>query len=117
MKFTTLLGAVSLTALATSAMAQDTDLLVFDYSGFEEPQHHGEYIAKHGDSPAFAFFGDEDEAFQKIRAGFAADVAHICCESIKLILLLEQDAPGSFPDSVFDTAGSRDYRCHALSGS
>ncbi|SFR38570.1 spermidine/putrescine transport system substrate-binding protein [Yoonia tamlensis] len=82
MKSATLLGAVSLAALASAAMAQDTDLLVFDYSGFEDPAFHGAYVAQHGDSPAFAFFGDEDEAFQKIRAGFAADVAHICAGSV-----------------------------------
>lgn len=82
MKFTTLMGAVSLTALATAAAAQDADLLVFDYSGFEDPAFHQDYIEKHGDSPNFAFFGDEDEAFQKIRAGFDADVAHICAGSV-----------------------------------
>jgi spermidine/putrescine transport system substrate-binding protein len=82
MKFTTLLGAASVIALGTVAAAQDTDLLVFDYSGFEEEQHHATYIAQHGAVPAFAFFGDEDEAFQKIRAGFQADVAHICAGSV-----------------------------------
>jgi len=82
MKFTTLLGAASAIAMATAATAQDTDLLVFDYSGFEEEQHHATYIAQHGAVPAFAFFGDEDEAFQKIRAGFQADVAHICAGSV-----------------------------------
>lgn len=82
MKFTTLLGAVSVVALSTAVSAQDTDLLVFDYSGFEEEQHHTTYIAQHGQAPAFAFFGDEDEAFQKIRAGFQADVAHICAGSV-----------------------------------
>lgn len=82
MKFTTLMGAVSLTALATGAVAQDTDLLVFDYSGFEDPAFHQDYVAKHGAGPTFAFFGDEDEAFQKIRAGFDADVAHICAGSV-----------------------------------
>jgi len=82
MKFTTLLGAVSVAAISTAAIAQDTDLLVFDYSGFEEEQHHTAYIAQHGQAPAFAFFGDEDEAFQKIRAGFQADVAHICAGSV-----------------------------------
>ena len=56
--------------------------MVFDYSGFEEPQFHAAYSAQHGDSPTFAFFGDEDEAFQKIRAGFKADVAHICAGSV-----------------------------------
>lgn len=82
MKITTVLGAVSVAAMATASMAQDTDLLVFDYSGFEEEQHHTKYIEQHGARPAFAFFGDEDEAFQKIRAGFQADVAHICAGSV-----------------------------------
>lgn len=82
MKFTTLLGAVSIAALGSSLAAQDAELLVFDYSGFEVPEHHAAYIAKHGQSPSFAFFGDEDEAFQKIRSGFQADVAHICAGSV-----------------------------------
>ena len=82
MKFTTLLGAVSIAALGSSLVAQDAELLVFDYSGFEVPEHHAAYIAKHGQSPSFAFFGDEDEAFQKIRSGFQADVAHICAGSV-----------------------------------
>ena len=82
MKLTTLLGAVSVMALASAATAQDADLLVFDYSGFEDPVFHADYVATHGDSPSFAFFGDEDEAFQKIRAGFQADVTHICAGSV-----------------------------------
>lgn len=82
MKFTTLLGAVSVMALASAATAQDADLLVFDYSGFEEPVFHADYVAAHGDSPSFAFFGDEDEAFQKIRSGFQVDLTHICAGSV-----------------------------------
>lgn len=82
MKFTSFLSAVSVTALATAAVAQDADLLVFDYSGFEDPSYHQPYIDQHGASPTFAFFGDEDEAFQKVRAGFNADVAHICAGSV-----------------------------------
>ncbi len=82
MKLATILGAVSLTAFTTAASAQDADLLVFDYPGFENPDFHVGYTEAHGDSPTFAFFGDEDEAFQKIRAGFEADVAHICAGSV-----------------------------------
>ncbi|KJZ20068.1 ABC transporter substrate-binding protein [Loktanella sp. S4079] len=77
-----LLGAASFVAMATAATAQDADLLVFDYSGFEDAAFHSAYIEQHGDSPSFSFFGDEDEAFQKIRAGFQADVAHICAGSV-----------------------------------
>lgn len=82
MKFTTLLGAVSIAALGSALSAQDAELMVFDYSGFEKPEHHAAYIELHGASPTFSFFGDEDEAFQKIRSGFQADVAHICAGSV-----------------------------------
>ena len=82
MKLSLLWGAASVAAICTGAAAQDADLLVFDYPGFENPDFHVGYSEKHGDSPTFAFFGDEDEAFQKIRAGFKADVAHICAGSV-----------------------------------
>lgn len=82
MKTKLILGAVSALALATATNAQDADLLVFDYSGFEDPAFHSDYVAAHGSGPTFAFFGDEDEAFQKIVAGFEADVSHICAGSV-----------------------------------
>lgn len=82
MKTAALFGAVSAMALASATSAQDADLLVFDYPGFENPDFHAAYVEKHGDSPSFAFFGDEDEAFQKIRSGFEADVSHICAGSV-----------------------------------
>ena len=78
-----LLVSVAAAALATTAHAADSDLLVFDYSGFEDPAFHADYIAKHGDSPEFAFFGDEEEAFQKLRSGFKTDVSHVCAGSVK----------------------------------
>jgi len=67
-------------ALAIPAFAQD--LLVFDYSGFEDPAFHQPYVDTHGGSPEFVFFGDEDEAFQRLLAGFRADVTHICAGSV-----------------------------------
>ena len=71
-----------LALLAGPALAQDSELLVFDYSGFEDPAYHPGYVEQHGDSPGFSFFGDEDEALQKVRSGFRADVAHICGDSV-----------------------------------
>ncbi|WP_208349401.1 extracellular solute-binding protein [Pseudaestuariivita rosea] len=81
MRTAAFLGSLTLLT-ATSAFAQDADLLVFDYSGFENTAFHQPFIEKHGSSPQFTFFGDEDEAFQKIRSGFRADVAHICGDSV-----------------------------------
>ncbi|WP_460273759.1 extracellular solute-binding protein [Celeribacter sp. ULVN23_4] len=77
-----LLGSAALTAFASSAFAEDPDLLVFDYSGFEDPAFHTKYVEKNGDVPSFAFFGEEDEALQKLVSGFKADVSHVCAGSV-----------------------------------
>ncbi len=82
MKIATILGAASLCAIAAAASAQDAELLVLDYPGFEIPAFHTTYTAKHNMEPTFSFFGDEEEAFQKLRSGFRADVTHICGGSV-----------------------------------
>ena len=81
-KLTRLLGSAALIAISTTAQASDPDLLVFDWSGFEEEGFFVNYAAKHGEGPTYAFFGEEEEAFQKLRSGFKADVAHPCSQSI-----------------------------------
>lgn len=58
------------------------DLIVFDWSGYEDPLLHPAYAAKYGAEPNFSFFGDEDEAFEKVRAGFKPDVGHPCSQSV-----------------------------------
>ncbi|MGG7645849.1 ABC transporter substrate-binding protein [Rhodovulum sp. YNF3179] len=79
----------SVTALATvlawalPAAAADDELLVFDWSGYEEEGFYQGYIAQHGEPPSFAFFGDDDEAFQKLVSGFRADVGHPCSQMVE----------------------------------
>lgn len=68
--------------VALSSFAAADGLTVFDYSGFEDPAFHADFVTKNGKSPDFAFFGDEDEAFQKLVSGFEADVTHICAGSV-----------------------------------
>jgi spermidine/putrescine transport system substrate-binding protein len=77
----TLLASAAL-AFAAPAYAADPDLIVFDWAGFEEPALIGDYVAKHGEMPTYAFFGDDDEAFQKVSSGFKADVAHPCSQMV-----------------------------------
>lgn len=72
------LGLALVLGLALPAAADPTDLTVFTWSGYEDPELHALYVAEHGGSPSFTFFGDEDEAFQKLVTGFAADLAHPC---------------------------------------
>src|SRR3546814_17060206 len=51
-------------------------------AGYEDPSFHQSYADKYGDAPTFAVVGDEEEAFQKLRAGFKADLAHPCSQSV-----------------------------------
>src|SRR3546814_11212599 len=64
------------------AAAADPDRTVFDGVGYEGPAFHQDYLEKHNDLPSFAYFGDEEEAFQKLRAGFKADLGHPCSQSV-----------------------------------
>lgn len=77
---------VGLTCIAiqfpNTVLAADDTPMVFDWSGYEDPLFHPDYAAKNGGSPNFSFFGDEDEAFEKLRAGFKADIAHPCSQSV-----------------------------------
>ena len=77
-----LIGSAALALIALPALAADPELLVLDWSGFEDPALLQGYVEKHGDIPTYSLFGDDDEAFQKVQAGFRADVGHPC--SVKL---------------------------------
>ncbi len=68
--------------LAAPARAADADLLVFDWAGWEIDGVLTDYVAKHGQHPTYTFFGDDDEAFQKVSSGFKADVGHPCSASV-----------------------------------
>lgn len=76
------LAAALAASVSTASLAEDSELTVFDWSGYEDPAFHPKYVEKYGDSPTFTFFGDEDEAFEKIRAGFKVDLAHPCSQSV-----------------------------------
>lgn len=69
-------------AVTLPAFAADSDLIVFDWAGFEDKNLLADYIAKHNDTPTYAFYGDDDEAFQKVSSGFKADVAHPCSQMV-----------------------------------
>lgn len=78
-----LAGAATALALTSAAQAADPDLIVFDWAGFENQALIEDYVAKHGQMPTYAFFGDDDEAFQKVSSGFKADVAHPCSQMVQ----------------------------------
>ena len=55
---------------------------LFTWEGYEVPEFHQAYLKKHGASPRFPIFADEDEAFQKMRTGFTPDLAHPCSYNV-----------------------------------
>lgn len=67
--------------LAGTVQAADPELVIFEWAGYEDPVFFPAYAEKHK-LPTFSFFGDEEEAFQKMRAGFKADLAHPCAQSV-----------------------------------
>lgn len=71
-----------LLALTVPAFAADPQLTVFDWAGFEEQVIWQGYVDQHGDVPTYAFYGDDDEAYQKLASGFKADVAHPCSQMV-----------------------------------
>jgi spermidine/putrescine transport system substrate-binding protein len=77
---TLLAGAAALVALP--ALAADPDFTVFDWSGYEDPGFFQAYVDKYGTNPTFAFYGDDDDAFQKLMSGFRADVSHPCSQMV-----------------------------------
>jgi len=81
-KRTTAVVTALLLASTGASFADDPELVVFDWAGYEDPEFFTAYVEAHGEGPTFAFFGDEEEAFQKLRAGFRADVAHPCSQSV-----------------------------------
>lgn len=69
-------------ATTTAALADGDKLVVLDWAGYEDPSFIPAYIDQYGSGPSYSFFSDEEEAFQKLRAGFEADAAHPCAVSV-----------------------------------
>jgi spermidine/putrescine transport system substrate-binding protein len=83
MKLNRLTLTATVAAVALPAFAADSELTVFDWAGFEDPALIQSYIEKHGEGPAYSFFADDDEAFQKLASGFKVDAAHPCSQMIQ----------------------------------
>lgn len=76
------LGVVTVVGRAPTAGAAPQDLVFFTWAGYDVPQMHQFYLAKHGASPQHVIFGGTEEAYQKVMSGFTADVSHPCVEDV-----------------------------------
>ena len=71
------LAAAAIPAIPRAARAAE-EATYFTWASYTAPGIFQNYVEKHEAVPNFSVFGDEEEAFQKLRAGFRPDVAHPC---------------------------------------
>ena len=70
--------AAAATRWALPATAADDTPTLFQWEEYVAPPFLAEYKARFNETPKTAIFGDEDEAFAKMRAGFKPDVMGPC---------------------------------------
>ncbi|MEE9300981.1 MAG: extracellular solute-binding protein [Alphaproteobacteria bacterium] len=78
------LAMFSMPLVQRSAMADAEDHpTIFMFAGYDDENFHQPYLEKYGESPNFSFWGDEEEAFAKIRTGFHPDIAMPCSYKVQ----------------------------------
>jgi spermidine/putrescine-binding protein len=77
------LGFTAVAAMPRPTLAAENNLLVFEWAGYDVPELFPQYVEKYGAGPEFALFGNEEEALQKMMAGFQVDLAHPCSYNIR----------------------------------
>ncbi|MFY9209505.1 MAG: extracellular solute-binding protein [Aestuariivita sp.] len=74
---------VMMPVLPRKAMAAPEDHATwFTWGGFDIPDYFDEYVAMHGELPNFATYGSTEEAFNKLRSGFVADLVLPCLSDV-----------------------------------
>ena len=73
--------AAALVSIGGQALA-DGKLKYFTWSGYELPDFSKSFLAAHPDTVEYSMFGDDDDAFTKVKAGFRPDVAHPCYDKV-----------------------------------
>lgn len=69
-------GIATLSLDARAVRADGSDLVYYVLGGFAEEGLFKPYVAKNGALPSTSFWGDEEEAFIKMRTGFNPDVSY-----------------------------------------
>ena len=73
--------AAALVSIGGQALA-DGKLKYFTWSGYELPDFSKTFLKQHPDDIEYSMFGDDDDAFTKVKAGFRPDVAHPCYDKV-----------------------------------
>lgn len=65
-----------------SASAQEGEAIYYTWAGYDVPEMWPGYPEKYGENPQLPTYGDVEEGFTKLRAGFVADVVHPCSNNV-----------------------------------
>ena len=84
--FNKALAAVGLTTVVMPITAKRShaadEAIYYTWSGYDIPEVWPGYVEKHGVAPDTPIFGDAEESFVKVRAGFEVDVMHPCSNNV-----------------------------------
>ena len=84
--FNKALAAVGLTTVVLPMTAKTghaaEEAIYYTWSGYDIPEIWPAYLEKHGNPPDTPIFGDAEESFVKVRAGFVVDVMHPCSNNV-----------------------------------
>jgi len=84
--FNKALAAVGLTTavmpMTTKSSQAGDEAIYYTWSGYDIPEIWPAYVEKHGAAPETPIFGDAEESFTKVRAGFQVDVMHPCSNNV-----------------------------------
>jgi spermidine/putrescine transport system substrate-binding protein len=81
------LGAMGLTVATVPGMVRRAAAAsergtYFTWGGYDDENFFQPFVAKYGELPNFVTFGDAEEAFTKMKAGFVVDVVHPCANDV-----------------------------------
>ena len=76
-------GLVTVPGIARPARAAGGDVTYFGWAGYDDANFHKGYDEKYGAAPGYSFWGSEDEAFQKLMAGYQPDMMAPCTYEMK----------------------------------
>ncbi len=62
--------------------ADEGEAIYYTWSGYDIPECWQAYVDTHGNPPDTPIFGDAEESFVKVRAGFVVDVMHPCSNNV-----------------------------------
>ena len=75
------LATVAMPLTSRRSLAED-QAIYFTWSGYDIPEIWPSYLEMHGEPPETPVFGDAEESFVKVRAGFVVDVMHPCSNNV-----------------------------------